>query len=362
MPVSMGSTEKRDAFTARLGAAALATLELQTVYLGDRLGLYRTLAEQGPATAPELADRAGVDARYAREWLEQQAVAGILDVDDPKAEADTRRYTLSSEHAEVLLDAESLALAAPLARFLVGSSQVMPALLDAFRTGGGIDWADYGPDAIESQEAMNRPQFAHHIRSWINDLTDIAGRLREDGGSIADLACGAGWSSIWMARLFPGVHVDGIDIDQGSIDRAKANAKGEGIGEEVTFRVANAADTSGDGSYDLVTIFEAVHDMARPVEVLTRAHRLLKPDGAVLIADERVAETFTAPGDEVERMHYGFSVTCCLPCGLADPPSVGTGTVLRPSVLQAMAKDAGFSGFTILPTEHDSFSFYRLDP
>ena len=130
----------------------------------------------------------------------------------------------------------------------------------------------------------------------------------------------------------------------------------------MSFLFADAADAEGVGRYDLVTIFEAVHDMARPAEVLATAKRLLEPGGAVLIADERVAETFTAPGDETERLFYAYIVVSCLANGLVDQPSVATGTVLRPAALEAMAREAGFSMFTILPTEHASFRFYRLDP
>jgi SAM-dependent methyltransferase len=353
---------RRDELAGRLMGAVLGALDLQAVYLGDRLGLYRALAEGGPATAPALAERAGIHPRYAREWLEHQAVGAILDVDDVTKEPDERRYTLPTGHQDVLIDPESLSLVAPLARFLIGSAQTMPELLDAYRTGAGVDWADYGPDNVEAQEAMNRPQFAHHIGEWIGALPDIADRLRTGEGRVADIACGTGWSSISMARFFPGIEVDGIDVDEGSIARAKAHAADEGVDGRVSFLSANGAAAQGEGRYDLVTIFEALHDMARPVEVLATARRLLAPGGAVLIADERVAETFTAPGGEVDRMSYGYSVTSCLPNGLADQPSVGTGTVLRPAALEAISHEAGFRRFTILPTEHDSFRFYRLDP
>jgi 2-polyprenyl-3-methyl-5-hydroxy-6-metoxy-1,4-benzoquinol methylase len=158
------------------------------------------------------------------------------------------------------------------------------------------------------------------------------------------------------------VHVDGIDIDQGSIERARATAAGEGMGDQVAFLHADGANADGAGRYDLVTIFEALHDMARPAEVLAAARRLLAPGGAVLIADERVAERFTAPGDEMERMFYGYSVLGCLPNGLYDRPSVAIGTVIRPAAIEAAANEAGFTGVTILPTEHEQFRFYRLDP
>ena len=353
---------RRDALAGRMFEAVLGALDLQAVYLGDRLGLYRSLADDGPATAAELAERTAIHPRYAREWLEHQAVGGVLDVDDVAATPEDRRYTLPSGHEAVLLTQDSLALMAPLARFVVGSAQTMPALLEAYRTGGGVDWADYGPDVVEAQEVMNRPQFLHLVGDWIDALPDIAARLRDGEGRVADVACGTGWSSIAIARHFPGVRVDGIDIDAGSIERAKGHAADQGLTDRVRYLFADAADAEVAGRYDLVTIFGAVHDMARPAEVLATARRLLAPGGAVLIGDERVAEAFTAPGDEVERLFYGYSVVACLANGLVDPPSVGTGTVLRPAALEAIALEAGFSRFTILPTEHEGFRFYRLDP
>ncbi len=354
--------DRRDDLAGRLMAAALGALDMQAVYLGDRLGLYLALAEEGAATPAELADRAGIHPRYAREWLEHQAVGAILDVDDVAAAPEARRYSLPEGHAAVLIEPESPWLVGPISRFLVGSASTMPALLDAYRTGQGVDWADYGPDVVEAQEALNRPQFANFVGDWIGALPDIAAELRDGEGRVADVACGTGWSSISIARAFPGIHVDGIDIDAGSIERAKAHAEREGMTGRVSFLFADAADAEGAGRYDLVTIFEAVHDMAQPAEVLATARRLLKPGGAVLIGDERVAEAFTAPGDEADRLFYGYSVVACLANGMYEQPSVGTGTVLRPAALEAIAREAGFSGFTVLPVEHDSFRFYRLDP
>ncbi len=360
-PAATGEA-RRDDLAGRLMAAALGALEMQAVYLGDRLGLYRSLADEGPATAVELGERAGIHPRYAREWLEQQAVAAVLDVDDAAAAPDARRYSLPDGHAAVLIDPTSAWLVAPISRFVTGSAHAMPKLLAAYRTGEGVDWADYGPDVIEAQEALNRPQFATYVGDWIGALPDIAAKLRAGDGRVADVACGTGWSSISIARAFPGINVDGIDIDAGSIERARRHAEREGVADRVSFLFADAADAVGDGRYDLVTIFEAVHDMAQPAAVLGTARKLLRPGGAVLVADERVAEVFTAPGDETERLFYGYSVVACLANGLADQPSVGTGTVLRPAALEAIAHEAGFGRFTVLPVEHDSFRFYRLDP
>jgi ubiquinone/menaquinone biosynthesis C-methylase UbiE len=249
-----------------------------------------------------------------------------------------------------------------MSRFVVGTAATMPAIMEAFRSGGGVDWADYGADVVEAQEAFNKPVFLNHVHEWIADLPDIDARLRDGDGRIADVACGTGWSTIAMASAYPGVQVDGLDLDLGSIERAKANAAAAGAGSNVAFLHADGAAADGAESYDLVTIFEALHDMSQPVAVLESARRLLAPGGAVLIADERTADAFTAPGDELERLFYGFSVTACLPNGLVDQPSVGTGTVIRASTVEAMARDAGFSGFRVQPTEHEQFRLYRLDP
>jgi hypothetical protein len=200
---------RRDELASRLAGAVLASLDLQAVYIGDRLGLYRALEEGGPATAPELARRAGIDPRFAREWLEHQAVGSILDVDDVSAGPEERRYALPAGHAGVLTDPESLTYIAPLSRFVVGTATTMPKLLDAYRTGDGVDWADYGADVVEAQEGINRPQFHHLVGEWIAALPDIAERLRSGTGRVADVACGTGWSSISIARHFRGIEVAG---------------------------------------------------------------------------------------------------------------------------------------------------------
>jgi ubiquinone/menaquinone biosynthesis C-methylase UbiE len=362
MPLSDTETNRRDALAGRLFEAGVAAYDLLVVYLGDHLGLYRAMGDGTALTAPELAAKAGISPRYAREWLEHQAVGGFVEVDHVTADPDARRYTLPAGHAAVLADPDTELPLAAMSRFVVGTAATMPAIMEAFRSGGGVDWADYGADVVEAQEAFNKPVFLNHVHEWIADLPDIDARLRDGDGRIADVACGTGWSTIAMASAFPGVQVDGLDLDLGSIERAKANAAAAGAGSNVAFLHADGAAADGAESYDLVTIFEALHDMSQPVAVLESARRLLAPGGAVLIADERTADAFTAPGDELERLFYGFSVTACLPNGLVDQPSVGTGTVIRASTVEAMARDAGFSGFRVQPTEHEQFRLYRLDP
>ncbi len=353
---------RRDALAGRLFEALLGTFDLLSVQLGIELGLYAALREGGPATAPELAERSGIDARYAREWLEHQAVTGLLDVDDTETDADLRRYALPAGHAAVLLDPDDLATMIPVAQAPLSVADAWPALLSAYRTGAGIHWNEY-PRISEIQEGANRPLFRHLLaQEWLPAIPDVDARLRAGGARVADVACGGGWSTIAIARAYPDVEVHGLDLDTEAISRARAKARAEGLEERARFHVVDGGDHGLDGTFDLVTIFEAVHDMARPVEVLEAARRLLAPGGTVLVMDERVAERFTAPGDEIERLMYGYSVFVCLANGLADPPSVGTGTVMRPDTLRRYATEAGFGSTTVLPIEHEAFRFYRLDP
>jgi SAM-dependent methyltransferase len=353
---------QRDALAERLFGAALGAYELFTVHLGDRLGYYRALTERGDLTTTELAEATGTDERYAREWLEQQAVAGILEVDDPETAADERRYRLPAAHAEVLVDQDSLAHVTPMARYGVSFAQTLPAIEDAFRTGGGVAWEDFGSLAREAQGDVNRPLFTNLLGSeWLPSIADVHERLLADPPArVADVACGAGWSSIAIARAYPKVSVDGFDLDEESVALARQNVGGTDVADRVNVQVRDAGDPVLAGSYQLVTVFEALHDMSRPVEVLRALRGLAAEEGAVIVMDERVAETFTAPGDEIERIMYTYSVLCCLPVGLADTPSAGTGTVMRPDTLRGYAAEAGFADVEVLPIEHDVFRFYRL--
>ena len=353
---------RRDALAGRLFEALIGTFDLLSVQLGIELGLYTALRDDGAATAPELASRAGIDARYAREWLEQQAVTGILEVDDVGGDPDVRRYSLPAGHAAVVLDPDDLATMIPIAQATFSVVEAWPALLAAYRSGGGVHWNEY-PRISEVQEAANRPVFRHLLaQEWLPAIPDVDARLRAGGARVADVACGGGWSTVAIARAYPDAEVHGLDLDPEAIGRARAKARAEGLEDRVRFQVVDAGDHSLDGTFDLVTIFEAVHDMSRPVEVLESCRQLLAPGGTVIVMDEKVAERFTAPGDVIERLMYGYSVFVCLANGLADSPSAGTGTVMRPDTLRRYAADAGFASTTILPIEHEALRFYRLDP
>src|SRR5918992_3969245 len=249
-------------------------------------------------------------------------------------------------------------------RMMVGIVRPLPQVLDAFRSGDGVAYADYDADFCDGQGDMNRVQFINFLASeWLPALPDVHARLQADPPArVADVACGTGWSSIAIARAYPSVHVDGLDLDEHSIELARRNARDEDLEDRVRFELRDAADPALAGRYQLVTMFEALHDLSRPVEALRAMRALLADDGAVLIADERVEDTFTAPAGEVERAMYGYSVLHCLPTGMADQPSAATGTVMRRSTLNDYARAAGFSDVETLPIENDFWRFYRLIP
>ena len=354
---------KAEEFSGRLFNAAVETLDVLNLYVGDRLGLYRSLSEDGPATAPKLAKRAGIHPRYAREWLEHQAVTGIVEVDDVTVAEDERRYTLPKEHAAALVDPESPFSIAPLSRALVSVAQALPLVLEAFRTGGGVQWSDYGADGIESQGDFNRPWLVHQFGTeYLPAIADVDERLKADPPArVADVACGVGWAGIAIARAYPNVRVDGFDFDEPSIALAQQYAKDAGVADRVNFSVRDVGEGSLEGQYDLAVVIESIHDLSQPVAVLSAIRNALVPGGVAIIADEKVADSFQAPADEVERLFYGVSVLLCLPAGMADQPSAATGTVMRASTFISYAKEAGFGDVEILDLDHPLLRFYRLN-
>lgn len=350
------TTSTAEEFAERLFGATLSLIDVLAVFMGDRLGWYAALAASGPATPAELVARAGGSERYAREWLEQQAGAQILTV------SDDGRFALPEGVAEVLTDGQSLNYLAPLARMFGAAAAQLPALVDAYRTGGGVGWAEYGVDMRESQADMNRPWFSHRLADALGGVPKVDAVLCRPGARIADVGSGGGWSTIALAQAYPQAKVEGWDIDDASVKLARDNAAEAGLGDRVRFHSADAAGL-GENAYDAIFAFECIHDMSRPVEVLAGMRRALREGGTVVVMDEAVADSFSAPGDDVEKLMYGFSLFICLPDGLSSQPSAGTGTVMRPDTLRSYAQQAGFRDIETVPIEEFGFwRFYRLLP
>jgi SAM-dependent methyltransferase len=350
-----------DQLGERLFRDALGAFELSTIYVGERLGFYASLRVDGDATASELARRTGTNERLVREWLEQQAAAGLLTVDDAGAEPDARRYRLPPEHVPVLADPNDVRYQGHRGVETVRVARPMPEIVEAFRTGVGPPPQSWEP---EGRAEFNRPIFLNLLgQAWLPAIAPVHNRLTSDPPArVADLACGTGWSSIAMALGYPSITVHGFDLDPDAIAAARANASERGVADRVEFHAADAADADPSEPFDLVTIFEALHDMARPVPVLETARTLLGPDGSVVVADELVSDAFEAPASEQDRYVHAVSVISCLPFGMDDADSAATGAVMRAPTVRRYAAEAGFREVEILPIETDFWRFYRLVP
>jgi SAM-dependent methyltransferase len=350
-----------EALGGRLLTALTGAAELMTIELGRELDLYEALRGQS-LTAAGLAKTAGIDQRYAREWLEQQAAAGILAVATPDPDADARTFTLPEPAAAVLLDAGGPYYLGVAGQFAVGLGLVTPRVVEAFRTGAGVPYADYGLHFRHGIAELNRPMFNHQLATeWLPAVPEIHDRLRSTPAArVLDLGCGVGNSSVTLALAYPSITVRGVDLDEASIAEARRNAAAAGVADRVSFTVGDAASLADLGRFELVTIFEALHDMAEPVAVLAAARAQLAHGGSVFIGDERVSDEFAPPGDEVERLQYAFSVLHCLPATRAEGTEAANGTCLRAPTLIGWATAAGFAKPEVLDIENDFWRFYRL--
>lgn len=350
---------KVEEFAGKLFAACLATMELANVELGVRLGLYGALTTGGPMTAGDLAKAAGIVDRYAQEWLEQQAVAGIVSVDDVAKPSVERRFSLPKAHAHVLTEDDSEACMKPCAAVVPWAGKALDIMTNEFRNGTGAAFGLF--DLHDVQAAFTRPVFVNHlIQTWLPALPDVQARLA--GGQlvrIAEMGCGEGLAAITIAKAYANVKIDGYDLDDASIARARAEAIEAGVADRVQFELRDASDPSVSGKYDLVMAIEMVHDVPDPVGILRTMKKLAAETGTVLVVDERTEDSFTVPANEMERLFYAFSTLHCLAVSMQQG-GAGTGTVMRTDTLRAYATQAGFSKVDVLDVDHPQFRLYQL--
>ena len=349
----------REAFVQRMNDATLGAFDMASTYLGLKLGLYRSLADHGPATSAELAARTGTDERLVREWLEQQGATGLLQA---SYEADEWRFAMPPGHADVLLDPDAVDGVAGTALSLVAGLAQVPRLVESFRTGRGhpVRRLRAGRGRRDRRWAAGRST-APRSPDGSPPFPTSHGGSTDGSARVLDIGCGAGWSSICTAQAYPRARVDGVDLNPASIESARRLAVAEGVSDRVTFEVRDAATLSGAG-YDVACMFEMVHDLARPVEALVSAREALRTGGVVLVADEPVGDAYAGLADESEGRHYGWSLLHCLPASMSEPGSAATGTVMRPDTLRTYARDAGFATVEVLPVESEAFRLYLLRP
>jgi len=316
-----------------------ATLNTALVVMGDRLGLYRALAGAGPLTPSELAERTGTAERYVREWLNAQAAGGYVEY-----EPDSGRYSLPPEQAVALTDESSPAYLPGFFQIALGSVTDSPRITEAAKSGEGIGWHDHVHDVHEGCERFFRPSYnAHLLTEWLPALDGAVEKL-EAGASVADVGCGHGSSTILMAQAFPRSRFQGFDYHEGGIETARERARAAGVADRATFSVAAAASYSGDG-YDLVTMFDCLHDMGDPAGAARHVRSSLAPDGTWMIVEPRAGDRVEENLNPVGRAYYGFSTLLCTPSSLAQEVGLALGAQAGEARIREIVEGAGFSSF-----------------
>ncbi|TDO68687.1 methyltransferase family protein [Kribbella sp. VKM Ac-2571] len=314
-----------------------ATLNAALVVMGDRLGFYQALADHGPSTPAELAERTSTDQHYTREWLNAQAAGGFVEYD-----ASTGRYTLPPEQTVAMTDPNSPAYLPGFFQIALGTVQHTTETIEAARSGAGVGWHEHTSDVHVGCERFFRPSYnANLLSSWLPALDGVVAKL-ERGAKVADIGCGHGASTILMAEAFPKSRFTGWDYHQASIETARQRAAG--LGERVTFEVAAANQFSGSG-YDLVTTFDALHDMGDPVGAARHIREALAPDGTWLLVEPMAGDHVEDNLNPVGRAYYGFSTLLCTPASLSQPVGLALGTQAGPARIQDVTTAAGFSRF-----------------
>ncbi len=327
------------AFVHRAVDEVGAALNTALVVMGDELGLYRAMAGAGPIDPPELAERAGIAERYAREWLNAQAAGGFVTYDPA-----TGRYELPPEHAVALTDESSPAYLPGFFQIALGSVLDAPRITEAARSGSGVGWHEHGHDVFDGCERFFRPGYNAHLRdSWLPALDGVVQRL-ERGARVADVGCGHGASTILMAQAYPRSTFTGIDYHAGSIESARARAAAAGLGESVRFEVAPARAIPG-GDFDLVTMFDCLHDMGDPVGAAAAVREALAPDGVWMIVEPAAGDRVEDNLNPVGRAYYGFSTLLCTPASLDQEVGLALGAQAGEARIRDVATAGGFTRF-----------------
>jgi 2-polyprenyl-3-methyl-5-hydroxy-6-metoxy-1,4-benzoquinol methylase len=316
-----------------VGAAMHAAL----VVLGDKLGLYKAMADFGPITSAELAEKTGTSERYVREWLAAQAASGYTQYDP-----ETKRFRLSPEQALALAVEDGPA-------FLPGAFQVVaavmrdePKIAEAFRTGQGMGWHEHDPVLFQGTERFFRPNYAAHLISeWIPSLEGVEAKLQK-GARVADVGCGHGASTILMAKAYPKSTFAGFDYHQASIEWAGRKAAEAGLSDRITFEVATAKDYPGTG-YDLVAFFDCLHDMGDPQGAAAHVLQSMAPGGTLMLVEPFANDELHENLNPVGRVYYSASTMLCTPASLAQEVGLALGAQAGESRLREVLSGAGFT-------------------
>ena len=330
---------KLEQFVFRAVDEVGATLNAALVVMGDKLGLYRALAGAGPLAPDELARRTGVAERYVREWLNAQAAGGYVDYDPASG-----RYTLPPEQTVALTEVDSPAYLPGFFQVALGSVLDSPRITEAAQSGTGVGWHEHSHDVFEGCERFFRPGYnANLLSSWLPALHGVVEKL-ERGATVADVGCGHGASTILMARAFPRSTFRGSDYHEGSIETARRRTEEAGVSDRVTFEVAPAARYSGR-DYDLVTMFDCLHDMGDPAGAARHVRETLASDGTWMIVEPAAGDRVEDNLNPVGRAYYGFSTLLCTPASLSQEVGLALGAQAGEARIRDVVSAGGLTRF-----------------
>ncbi len=333
--------EKLQAFVFGAVSEVGATLNTALVVMGDKLGLYKAMAGAGGLTPVELARRAGANERYVREWLNAQAAGGYVEY-DPAAGT----YTLPPEQTVALTDENSPAYLPGFFQIALGSVIDSPRIVESARNGDGVGWHEHNHDVFDGTERFFRPGYnANLMPAWLPALTGVTTKL-EQGAKVADIGCGHGSSTILMAEAYPRSTFVGTDYHQGSIDTARERAAAAGVSDRVRFDALAAADIPAEG-YDLVTMFDCLHDMGDPVGAAKRVRQAIADDGTWMIVEPKAGDRVEDNLNPVGRAYYGFSTLLCTPASLSQEVGLALGAQAGPARIRDVVSAGGFTRFRI---------------
>jgi SAM-dependent methyltransferase len=313
-----------------------ATMAAGNVVLGERLGLYRALAGKSQ-TPQELADATGTDPRYVDEWLRGQAAGGYVQYQDGK-------YSMTEEQAFALTDPDGPVYVPGAFQLAIGSLHALPRITEAVRTGSGVGWHEHDADVFDGCERFFRPGYlANLTASWLPALDGVEDKLRA-GARVADIGCGHGASTVLMATSYPQAKFQGSDYHDGSIGEARVRAKDAGLEDRVSFEVASAQTFTG-GPFDVVTTFDALHDMGDPLGAARHVRESLASDGTWMIVEPFAGDTVADNLNPVGRVFYSFSTFLCVPNAMSQPGGYALGAQAGEAAIRRLATDAGFTRF-----------------
>lgn len=316
-----------------------ATLNTALVVMGDKLGYYSAMADGAPVTPGELAAQTGTSEHYAREWLNNQAAGGYVEYD-----AASRRYTLPAEHAVALADPTSPAYLAGFFQLALGTVHGSDDIFQAARDGDGLGWHEHHTDVHHGCERFFRTMYnGHLLTEWIPALEGVTAKL-EAGAKVADVGCGHGASTILLAKAFPNSTFVGSDYHAASIDIARERARAAGVDDRVTFEVAPATAFSGSG-YDLIAMFDCLHDMGDPVGAARHVRNAIAADGTWMVVEPMAGDRVEDNLNTVGRAYYGFSTLLCTPASLSQDVGLALGTQAGPAKIRDVSTAAGFTAF-----------------